>query len=67
MVNNLMNSYMASTGLPGCVLHTMQKSTIGKEKIRKMRRECVYVYRISGEAQGRKNRNNMVTGRVAES
>lgn len=46
------------------LLHAMQKSTVGREKIRKMRIEC-FDDRIREEAQGRKNVSNMITERVA--
>lgn len=66
-MSSLVNSYMASIGSPTCVFHAMQMSTTGREKIRKMRRECVCVYKICKEAQGRKNGNNMITESVAAS
>lgn len=46
---------MASIGSPAFILHTMQNPTNGRDKIRKMRKECVCDYKISEEAQERKN------------
>lgn len=66
-MKDLVNSYMESISLPACRLHAMQKSTTGRKKIKKMRRGCVCIYRISKEAQGRKSRNNMLSERVAAS
>lgn len=62
-MNNLMALWPPQAPCAG-LLHAMQKSTIGRDKIRKMRNEC-FDCRIREEAQGRENGSNMITERVA--
>lgn len=59
-----LNGCVASTGTTCRLLRAILKSTVGREKTRKMRTEC-FDYRIRDKPQGRKNGSNMITERVA--
>lgn len=63
LVNNLMALWPPQAPRAG-LLYVILKSTVGREKTRKMRTEC-FDYRIRDKPQGRKNGSNMITERVA--